>query len=126
MYFKKEKLFDEELFVSAVIDNTQGIFAFKQNEIIIKKLINKENKVLYYINDILKSKDDYQNFLDMGRITKLQSYKFLSSRNVTNLAQLSGQDLFDIIKEFSGYKIYENKKKESLIILDKTCKLKRK
>ena len=29
MYFKKEKLFDEELFVSAVIDNTQGIFAFK-------------------------------------------------------------------------------------------------
>ena len=33
--------------------------------------------------------------------------------------------MFDIIKEFSGYKIYENKKKESLLILDKTCKLKR-
>ena len=59
MYFKKEKLFDEELYVKATIDNSKGIFALKLDEFSIKKLITKDNKVIYYINDIAKSKDEY-------------------------------------------------------------------
>ena len=51
MYFKKEKLFDDELYVQAVLDNNKGVFAMKLNEIIIKKHIDKENKVTYYINN---------------------------------------------------------------------------
>ena len=58
----------------------------KLDEIVIKKLIDKENKVIYYINDSQKSKDEYMTFLDMSKITKLQNYKFLSSKNITNLA----------------------------------------
>ena len=43
----------------------------KLDEIVIKKLIDKENKVIYYINDSQKSKDEYMTFLDMSKITKL-------------------------------------------------------
>ncbi len=66
------------------------------------------------------SRDHYKNILDCGRVSKLQNLKFLSSKNIDKLTNLSGEEVYTILQELTGTKVYIEKKQESLHILEKT------
>ena len=64
-------------------------------------------------------REHYQNILDFGKVSKQFQFKFLSSQNIQQIANLRGDEIYQIIKNLSGSKIYEEKKNESKKILER-------
>lgn len=46
--------------------------------------------------------------------------KFLSSKNISKISSLSGEEIYKLIKNLTGAEIYEQQKEQSLSILHKT------
>ena len=115
-----EKLSNQNLYVKIILKNEKQIFPIDKKEFSLKKEIDKENKIFYYLNDIVINKDHFRNILDCGGISKFFSLKFISSKNITKIANLNGMEIYQILKDLTGAKIYEEKKIESCSILEKT------
>ena len=67
---------------------------------------------------------EYYGILECGGLGRLKKFCLLSHRKIEEVIALSGEEIYDAIKELTGAKIYEEKKEESIRVLEKTSALK--
>lgn len=123
MYIKKESLNDEDVSVTLYIDNTLKSFPSDSNEIVLRKLIGKDLIIRYTVNEKKMNHEEFKSLLELGGISRMSSFSFLNTNQITKLANSTGEELYCVLKEMTGVKIYESKKDEIKDILNKTSKV---
>ncbi len=70
MQCKKETFANESVFVEIQVQNKFDNPTYLIDPIILKKEINKENKVQYYINHVLVNKSNYESQISILGFSK--------------------------------------------------------
>jgi structural maintenance of chromosome 3 (chondroitin sulfate proteoglycan 6) len=126
MFVKKESLTTGELWVELSLANEDERFPLKMGSISFRKEITEDCKVIHYLGGLKVSPVEYYNILECGGLGRLKKFCLLSHRKIDEIINLSGEELYEAIKELTGAKVYEEKKEESVIVLEKTSKIKSK
>lgn len=92
----------------------------KLTTISFKKTIDIDNRVIHFLMNNQIPAEDYYNYLDCAGLRKLRKMVFLSYRRLEEIINLSGEELYELIKELTGAKEYEEKRNETETILEKT------
>lgn len=74
----------------------------------------------HFVSSLPTGKDEYYHLLESGGIGRTKSYSFLNARVIERIANLQGEELYEMLKDLTGAKVYETKKEESVSILEKT------
>ena len=111
---------DEEVYVEVMILNEDRKLAVDADEVIIKKLIDKDCKISIRVNDRYYSQNEYFNLLEIAGLRKHNPSNIVLQGKIKRVSQLDEQSLYNLLTEIVGTKTYEEKKKESLDILDST------
>jgi len=104
--------------VEALVDNSDRQLLIDSDDLIIKKSIDKDSKVHIRINDKHYSQSEYYNLLEIVGIRRHEPINFSMQGRIKRIAQSDENTLFELLTEIVGTKSYEERKKESLEILD--------
>lgn len=119
MFFNKESLEDAELSVEIELDNSNHNFPVSTDTLSVKKQVDSKLTVRHYINGKVVSAVEYGAVLESGGVGRSASFAFLSNKVVSRLADSNGEEIYELLKGLSGARIYDQKKEESIAILNK-------
>ena len=108
-----------KLSVELVIDNKSHRFPIEKAQISITKIYDtKEGKEEIIINQKRLLKSDVQNLLEGAGFMKSNPYYIIQQGKINQILNCTDEEYFDIFCEAMGTKIYEEKKAESLRLLE--------
>ena len=108
-----------KLSVELVIDNKSHRFPIEKDQISIMKVYDtKEGKEEITINQKRLLKSDVQNLLEGAGFMKSNPYYIIQQGKINQILNCTDEEYFDIFCEAMGTKIYEEKKAESLRLLE--------
>ena len=108
-----------KLSVELVIDNKSHRFPIEKEQISIMKVYDtKEGKEEIIINQKRLLKSDVQNLLEGAGFMKSNPYYIIQQGKINQILNCTDEEYFDIFYEAMGTKIYEEKKAESLKLLE--------
>ena len=108
-----------KLSVELVIDNKSHRFPIEKDQISIMKLFDtKEGKEEIVINQKRLLKSDVQNLLEVAGFMKTNPYYIIQQGKINQILNCTDEEYFDIFCDAMGTKIYEEKKAESLRLLE--------
>ena len=108
-----------KLSVELVIDNKSHRFPIEKDQISITKVYDtKEGKEEIIINQKRLLKSDVQNLLEGAGFMKSNPYYIIQQGKINQILNCTDEEYFDIFCEAMGTKIYEEKKAESLKLLE--------
>ena len=108
-----------KLSVELVIDNKSHRFPIEKDQISIMKVYDtKEGKEEIIINQKRLLKSDVQNLLEGAGFMKSNPYYIIQQGKINQILNCTDEEYFDIFCEAMGTKIYEEKKAESLRLLE--------
>ena len=108
-----------KLSVELVIDNKSHRFPIEKDQISIMKLFDtKEGKEEIVINQKRLLKSDVQNLLEGAGFMKTNPYYIIQQGKINQILNCTDEEYFDIFCDAMGTKIYEEKKAESLKLLE--------
>ena len=108
-----------KLSVELVIDNKSHRFPIEKDQISIMKIYDtKEGKEEIIINQKRLLKSDVQNLLEGAGFMKSNPYYIIQQGKINQILNCTDEEYFDIFCEAMGTKIYEEKKAESLKLLE--------
>ena len=108
-----------KLSVELVIDNKSHRFPIEKDQISIMKLFDtKEGKEEIVINQKRLLKSDVQNLLEGAGFMKTNPYYIIQQGKINQILNCTDEEYFDIFCDAMGTKIYEEKKAESLRLLE--------
>ena len=108
-----------KLSVELVIDNRSHRFPIEKDQISIMKVYDtKEGKEEIIINQKRLLKSDVQNLLEGAGFMKSNPYYIIQQGKINQILNCTDEEYFDIFCDAMGTKIYEEKKAESLRLLE--------
>ena len=108
-----------KLSVELVIDNKSHRFPIEKDQISIMKAFDtKEGKEEIIINQKRLLKSDVQNLLEGAGFMKTNPYYIIQQGKINQILNCTDEEYFDIFCDAMGTKIYEEKKAESLKLLE--------
>ena len=108
-----------KLSVELVIDNKSHRFPIEKDQISIMKVYDtKEGKEEIIINQKRLLKSDVHNLLEGAGFMKSNPYYIIQQGKINQILNCTDEEYFDIFCEAMGTKIYEEKKAESLKLLE--------
>jgi len=108
-----------KLSVELVIDNKSHRFPIEKDQITITKIFDtKEGKEEILINQKRLLKSDVQNLLEGAGFMKTNPYYIIQQGKINQILNCTDEEFFDIFCDAMGTKIYEEKKAESLKLLE--------
>jgi len=108
-----------KLSVELVIDNKSHRFPIEKDQISIMKVYDtKEGKEEIIINQKRLLKSDVQNLLEGAGFMKSNPYYIIQQGKINQILNCTDEEYFDIFCDAMGTKIYEEKKAESLRLLE--------
>jgi len=108
-----------QISVELVIENKLRRFPIDKDFIKITKIYYvNENIEEILINDKKFLKSDFNNLLESGGFCRQNPYYIIQQGKINNFINMNDAELFDQFSELTGTKIYEEKKAESLKLLE--------
>ncbi len=108
-----------KLSVELLIDNKSHRFPIEKEQISIMKVYDtKEGKEEIIINQKRLLKSDVQNLLEGAGFIKSNPYYIIQQGKINQILNCTDEEYFDIFCDAMGTKIYEEKKAESLKLLE--------
>ena len=108
-----------KLSVELVLDNKSHRFPIEKDQIsIMKSFDTKEGKEEIVINQKRLLKSDVQNLLEGAGFMKTNPYYIIQQGKINQILNCTDEEFFDIFCDAMGTKIYEEKKAESLKLLE--------
>lgn len=104
--------------VKIVIDNKNGKFPIDDDELIISRKVSQEGRSLYRVNGRRQTQDYVHNLLDNVGIDP-DGYNIVMQGEIPAFVEMSTEDRRKIIEDLSGISIYEEKKRKSMLKMDK-------
>ena len=107
------------MYVEAELDNSMKRFKNYKDSITIRKSL-QDKSYKYMINGKDINSASYYSFIECLGMSRTTSMNIVPQNQIKKIAMMSEEQLYELLKEIIGTKQYDEKKKESIIILDKT------
>lgn len=107
--------------IEIVLDNKYRRFPVDKDTVSIQKLYNaKENKEEILINQKKLLKSDVLNLFESAGFTKANPYYIIQQGKINAMINMSEYEYYETFSEVTGTKTYEEKKEESLKLLEES------
>lgn len=106
-------------FVEIIFDNQDNRFPTGKEEVIIRRTISVKNDE-YSLDRKNCSKSDVMNLLESAGFSRSNPYYIVPQGRVTALTQAKDSDRLDLLKEIAGTNVYDNRRRESVKIIQET------
>lgn len=82
--------------------------------------MNKDCKLEFFLNDLSIKEEEFYNILKIGGIKPDHDLMYFNRRKLAKLLHLSGEELYELIRETTGSRLYQERRVETVKILEKT------
>lgn len=106
-------------YVEVIFDNTDGRFPGHGEEVTIRRTIALK-KDEYSLDKKVVSRQDITSLLESAGFSKANPYYIVPQGRVTALTNMKESDRLNLLKEIAGTKVYEERRTESLKIMNET------
>ena len=105
--------------VEIILDNSSGRLPIDKSSVSLKRVL-KGNKDELYIDNKHVTKGDVNNLLESAGFSKANPYYVVQQGRVASLANMSETQCLELLKEVAGTKVYDERKAESVKLLEET------
>jgi len=106
-------------YVELILDNSNKVFSLDENEIKIRRIVNKTGQSTYKINNQTKTRQEVLELLSQAGIDP-HGFNIILQGEIMRFVKMPSEERKKIIEEVSGISIYEIRKEKSLKELEKT------
>lgn len=106
-------------FVEAVFDNSDQRFPTGKNQVIIRRTIGSK-KDEYSLDKKSTPKGEIMSLLESAGFSKSNPYYIVPQGRITHLTNIKDTDRLNLLKEVAGTQVYEERRTESVKIMDET------
>ena len=106
-------------YVEIVFDNSDGRLAIESDEVVLRRTVGHK-KDEFFINRKRAQKSDVQSLLESAGFSKSNPYYIVQQGKVANLCVMKDSDRLNLLKEVAGTTVYEERRSESLRIMQET------
>ncbi|SPO29665.1 probable SMC3 - required for structural maintenance of chromosomes [Ustilago trichophora] len=106
-------------FVEIVFDNSDNRFPANGNEVILRRTIGLK-KDEYSIDRKSASKADVANLLESAGFSRSNPYYIVPQGRITHLTNAKDHERLGLLKEVAGTRVYEQRRAESIKIMEDT------
>ncbi|POW01738.1 hypothetical protein PSHT_12401 [Puccinia striiformis] len=106
-------------FVEAVFDNSDQRFPTGKNQVIIRRTIGSK-KDEYSLDKKSTPKGEIMSLLESAGFSKSNPYYIVPQGRITHLTNIKDADRLNLLKEVAGTQVYEERRSESVKIMDDT------
>jgi structural maintenance of chromosome 3 (chondroitin sulfate proteoglycan 6) len=108
-----------QISVELILDNKSRRFPVDKDTVNISKIYHvNENREEILINQKKLLRSDINNLLESAGFCKQNPYYIIQQGKINTIINMNEFELFEIFSEVTGTKIYEEKKSESMKLLD--------
>ncbi|KAG0142153.1 hypothetical protein CROQUDRAFT_97871 [Cronartium quercuum f. sp. fusiforme G11] len=106
-------------FVEATFDNSDHRFPTGKNQVIIRRTIGSK-KDEYSLDKKSTPKGEIMSLLESAGFSKSNPYYIVPQGRITHLTNIKDSERLDLLKEVAGTQVYEDRRTESVKIMDDT------
>ncbi|KAG8976622.1 Structural maintenance of chromosomes protein 3 [Tulasnella sp. 425] len=106
-------------YVEIVFDNSDGRFPTGKDEVVLRRTIGLK-KDEYSLDKKSVQKADVMNLLESAGFSKSNPYYIVPQGRITSLTNAKDHERLVLLKEVAGTKVYEQRRAESLRVMDET------
>ncbi|KAN0062775.1 Structural maintenance of chromosomes protein 3 [Thecaphora frezii] len=106
-------------FVEIVFDNSDNRFPTSGNEVVLRRTIGLK-KDEYSIDRKSASKADVANLLESAGFSRSNPYYIVPQGRITHLTNAKDHERLGLLKEVAGTRVYEQRRSESIKIIEDT------
>jgi structural maintenance of chromosome 3 (chondroitin sulfate proteoglycan 6) len=108
-------------YVEIVFDNSDGRLSVESDEVVLRRTVGHK-KDEFFLNRKRTQKSEVQSLLESAGFSKSNPYFIVQQGKVANLCVMKDPDRLNLLKEVAGTSVYEERRGESLKILEDTTK----
>ncbi|KAI9338092.1 chromosome segregation protein sudA [Zopfochytrium polystomum] len=106
-------------YVEVIFDNTDGRFPTGKDEVVLRRTIGLK-KDEYSLDKKSVTKTDVLNLLESAGFSRSNPYYIVPQGRITALTNAKDNERLQLLKEVAGTRIYENRRQESIKIMEET------
>ncbi|OZJ06543.1 hypothetical protein BZG36_00500 [Bifiguratus adelaidae] len=106
-------------YVEIVFDNSDNRFPTGKDELVLRRSIGLK-KDEYSLDKKSASKTDVMNLLESAGFSRSNPYYIVPQGRITSLTNAKDSERLQLLKEVAGTRVYEQRRQESLKIMDET------
>ncbi|KAG8990253.1 Structural maintenance of chromosomes protein 3 [Tulasnella sp. JGI-2019a] len=106
-------------FVEIIFDNSDGRFPTGKDEVVLRRTIGLK-KDEYSLDKKSVQKADVMNLLESAGFSKSNPYYIVPQGRITSLTNAKDFERLALLKEVAGTKVYEQRRTESLKVMEET------
>lgn len=107
-------------YVEIVFDNSDGRLSVESDEVILRRTVGHK-KDEFFLNRKRIQKQEVMSLLESAGFSKSNPYYIVQQGKVSNLCVMKDADRLNLLKEVAGTTIYEERRAESLKIMQDTA-----
>ena len=105
--------------VELVLDNSKKVFSLDNNEISVKRIVNKNGQGTYKINGETKTRQEVLELLSQAGIDP-HGFNIILQGEIMQFVKMQPEERRKVIEEVAGISVYEMRKEKSLKELERT------
>lgn len=106
-------------YVEVIFDNSDGRFPTGREELILRRTIGIK-KDEYSLDRKNATKQDVMNLLESAGFSRSNPYYIVPQGRVTTLTNMKDSERLNLLKEVAGTQVYEDRRAESIKIMNET------
>lgn len=106
-------------YVEIIFDNSDERFPTGKDEVVLRRTIGLK-KDEYSLDRKNATKSDVMNLLESAGFSRSNPYYIVPQGRVTTLTNMKDSERLNLLKEVAGTQVYEQRRAESLKIMDET------
>eukprot|EP01038_Epipyxis_sp_PR26KG_P004963 gene4963-6938_t len=107
-------------YVEIVFDNIDGRLSVESDEVVLRRTVGHK-KDEFFLNRKRIQKSEVISLLESAGFSKSNPYYIVQQGKVSNLCVMKDQDRLNLLKEVAGTTVYEERREESLKIMQDTA-----
>ncbi|KAL3820446.1 hypothetical protein ACJIZ3_006351 [Penstemon smallii] len=108
-------------FVEIVFDNTDNRIPVDKEEVRLRRTISVK-KDEYFLDGKHITKSEVMNLLESAGFSRSNPYYVVQQGKIASLTLMKDSERLDLLKEIGGTRVYEERRRESLKIMQETAK----
>ena len=104
--------------VDIYFDNSSKIFPIESSDVKVSRIIKKNGQSIYKINDKTHTRNEVLDLLSAARIDP-NGYNIILQGDITRFVEMSPLDRRKIVEEISGISVYEERRHQAVLELEK-------
>eukprot|EP01017_Pseudomicrothorax_dubius_P041211 TRINITY_DN6566_c0_g1_i5.p1 TRINITY_DN6566_c0_g1~~TRINITY_DN6566_c0_g1_i5.p1 ORF type:complete len:1138 (+),score=257.98 TRINITY_DN6566_c0_g1_i5:67-3480(+) len=114
----------DDILVEVVFDNTSRKIPVDNNEVSLTRVWRQNNQDVYKINTREVTRIEITNLLEYCGLSRINPYFIIQQGKIQRITQMSEEELYDLLQEVTGSRVFYEKKKETMKVIEDLKKTK--